>query len=55
MAAVFQKFSEEQKALINPEDTTVRIPGFPEWCVTTFSENIIIPVQSGSPCMRCRA
>lgn len=41
MAAVFQKFSEEQKALINPEDTTEKIPGFPECCVTTFSENII--------------
>lgn len=41
MTTVFQKFSEEGRALINPEDTTERIPDFPELCVTTFSENII--------------
>ena len=41
MATVFRKFSHEEAAFINPEDTTRQDPNFPELCVSTFSENII--------------
>lgn len=41
MATVFQHFSEEKTAFINPGDTTKPVPGFPEVCITTFSEGII--------------
>lgn len=41
MATVFRNFPYEKRAFLNPEDTTKRSPGFPELCVSTFSENII--------------
>ena len=41
MVTVFRKFSHEEAAFINPEDTTRQDPNFPELCVSTFSENII--------------
>ena len=41
MATVFQHFSEEKTAFINPGDTTKPVPGFPEVFITTFSEGII--------------
>ena len=37
----FVSFYEEKDAFINPCDTTERMAGFPEVCITTFSENII--------------
>ena len=41
MGTVFQNFSHEKTAFINPEDLTKRNLAFPELCVSTFSENII--------------
>ena len=41
MNTVFRKFPKEQRAFINPADTTERRPDFPKVCVSTFSENII--------------
>ncbi len=41
MATIFEKFCNERKAYINPEDTTKPIPGFPKACVTTFSANVL--------------
>lgn len=41
MGTVFEKFSYEKTAFINPEDLTKHNPAFPKLCVSTFSENII--------------
>lgn len=41
MATIFNLFSEDKNAFINPSDVIERIPGFPEVCITTFSEGII--------------
>lgn len=41
MATVFNHFSKAKNAFINPGDVIERIPGFPEVCITTFSEGII--------------
>ncbi len=41
MATIFNHFSEDKNAFINPSDVIERIPGFPEVCITTFSEGII--------------
>ena len=38
---VFQKSKISEPALFSPCDTTKKIDGFPEICVSTFSENII--------------
>lgn len=41
MAAVFNNFQEDTNAFINPGDLTKEISGFPQICISTFSENII--------------
>lgn len=41
MATIFNRFCKDKKAFINPWDSTQKIPGFPEVCITTFSECII--------------
>ncbi|MEZ3467354.1 MAG: nucleoside phosphorylase [Schaedlerella sp.] len=41
MSTIFDQFCEEQDAMINPRDLTPKVDGFPEVCVTTFSEGII--------------
>lgn len=41
MATIFQRFCEAPEALINPCDVIERKAGFPEVCITTFSEGII--------------
>lgn len=41
MATIFQHFREEEDAFLNPGDFTEKITGFPEVCITTFSESII--------------
>lgn len=41
MATIFDHFCKDQDAFINPCDTTEKIAGFPEVCITTFSEGII--------------
>lgn len=41
MSTIFDRFCEEQDAMINPRDLTPKVDGFPEVCVTTFSEGII--------------
>ncbi len=41
MATIFHHFYENKNAFINPCDTTAKIPGFPEVCITTFSECMI--------------
>lgn len=41
MTTIFQKTEILEPALFTPSDTTKRIEGFPEICVSTFSENII--------------
>lgn len=41
MATIFNHFCKDKDAFINPNDYTERITGFPEVCITTFSENII--------------
>lgn len=41
MATIFHRFYENKNAFLNPCDVTARISGFPEVCITTFSENMI--------------
>ena len=41
MGTIFQKNTITEPALFTPFDTTKKIEGFPEICVSTFSENII--------------
>lgn len=41
MATVFQRFYKEPDAMINPCDVMNKKDGFPEICITTFSEGII--------------
>jgi len=41
VATIFHHFYENKNAFINPCDTTAKIPGFPEVCITTFSECMI--------------
>lgn len=41
MATIFKKFDKSKTAYINPTDTTKPVEGFPEICISTFSENII--------------
>lgn len=41
MATIFNHFYEDKNAFINPCDVTEKISGFPEVCITTFSEGII--------------
>ena len=41
MKTVFQRKAITEPALFTPVDTTRKIEGFPEICVSTFSENII--------------
>ncbi len=41
MGTVFQHFSHETRAFINPEDLTKPNPDLPNVCVSTYSENII--------------
>lgn len=41
MATIFEHFYENKNAFLNPCDVTEKISGFPEVCITTFSENII--------------
>lgn len=41
MTTIFQNYDKAKTAFLNPKDTTEPIEGFPEVCVTTFSENII--------------
>lgn len=40
-STIFTHFNNENKAFLEPMDTTESIPDFPKLCVTTFSENII--------------
>ena len=37
MATIFDEFSQEATAFINPSDCVRPLPGFPEICITTFS------------------
>lgn len=41
MATIFERSHENRHAFLNPNDVIKKIPGFPEVCITTFSENII--------------
>lgn len=41
MATIFNHFCKDKNAFINPCDITEKITGFPEVCITTFSEIII--------------
>lgn len=41
MATIFNKFYENKNAFLNPCDVVEKISGFPEVCITTFSESII--------------
>lgn len=41
MATIFNHFCENKNAFLNPCDFIERISGFPEVCITTFSESII--------------
>ena len=41
MNTIFQRTNISEPALFSPCDTTKQIDGFPEICVSTFSENII--------------
>lgn len=41
MATIFQNYDNTKQAFINPQDTTKPVPDFPEYCVTTFSKDII--------------
>lgn len=38
MTTIFHRFYENKNAFINPCDVTEPLPGFPEVCITTFSE-----------------
>lgn len=41
MATIFHKFYDNKSAFLNPCDVIEEISGFPEVCITTFSESII--------------
>lgn len=41
MATIFNRFCESKNAFLNPCDVIKKISGFPEVCITTFSEGII--------------
>ncbi len=41
MTTIFNRFYENKDAFLNPCDITEKVSGFPEVCITTFSENII--------------
>ena len=41
MATIFDYFYENKNAFLNPGDFIEKIAGFPEVCITTFSENVI--------------
>ena len=41
MATIFNHFYGNKNAFLNPCDITEKISGFPEVCITTFSESII--------------
>lgn len=41
MATIFNRFYESKHAFLNPCDVVERISGFPEVCITTFSESMI--------------
>lgn len=41
MNTIFQRAEITEPALFSPSDTTKKVDGFPEICVSTFSENII--------------
>lgn len=49
MATIFQKFSFNKNAFLNPSDITEKISGFPEVCITTFSENMIKDFVKNNP------
>lgn len=49
MATIFEHFSEEENALIDPCDTTGRVDGFPKVCITTFSEGMIETFVRNNP------
>ena len=46
METVFQKYPQEKRAFINPEDLTKQNPDFPALCVSTFSFGIIDKLAS---------
>lgn len=46
MRTVFQKYPQEKRAFINPEDLTKQNPDFPALCVSTFSYGIIDKLAS---------
>ena len=46
MRTVFQKYPQEKRAFINPEDLTKQNPDFPALCVSTFSFGIIDKLAS---------
>ena len=46
MATIFHRFYENKTAFLNPCDVVEKISGFPEVCITTFSESIIRLVDS---------
>ena len=55
MGTIFQKNAITEPALFTPFDTTKKIEGFPEICVSTFSENIIQKFASLKKCREdCR-
>ena len=41
MATIFHQFYENKSAFLNPCDVVEKISGFPEVCITTFSEGMI--------------
>ena len=41
MATIFNHFYENKNAFLNPCDVIEKISGFPEVCITTFSESMI--------------
>ena len=41
MATIFSNFCKDTSAFINPTDCIKPLTGFPEVCITTFSQNII--------------
>lgn len=49
MHTIFQKPRTTEPALFGPSDTTEKVPGFPELCVSTFSENNIEKYLSANP------
>lgn len=55
MYTIFQRTEIQEPALFNPTDTTKKIKDFPDICVSTFSDNIILNVgllceRTGIPC-----